>query len=196
MALQLTPCLARAAPQQDFDPGRPAALCLSSLCRFNLHHLLCVLGWQVKYRGLTVEHLEVWGEREMGGKARATRGKITGKPEVLVIQLDLDERALQRVALELGVEGGSEWGGSTSSSGVAGASAPAALVHGGSGGGGGPAAAGATGKGVPPTDSEWAEIEVRGGLGRALGGCALGTPYALRGMDWRDAGRQGCACVL
>ena len=141
-----------------------------------------MLGWQVKYRGLTVHHLELWGEREMGAKARATRGKITGKPEILVIQLDLDERALQRVALELGWDGGSEWGGSTSSSGAAGASAPAALVHGG-GGGSGPAAAGATGPGVPPTGSEWAEVEVRGGLGGPFGRhCALGllAPNAPR----------------
>ena len=59
-------------------------------------------------------------ERAMLAAKRYTRAKVSSKAEIVALQLDLDQRALERVALELGIEldGGAE------ADGAAGAAAP------------------------------------------------------------------------
>jgi hypothetical protein len=58
----------------------------------------------VKHRGLTVYLRGDWVERAMLAAKCHTRGKVSSKVEIVALQLDLDERALQHVALELGLE--------------------------------------------------------------------------------------------
>lgn len=88
---------------QDFTPGKPADQCSSLLCRSNLHLLTCMLHVQIMYMGLTCYFLEYWLERMMGYAKQRTRGKITAQPAHVVVAMELDNRAQQRVALELGI---------------------------------------------------------------------------------------------
>jgi hypothetical protein len=162
--------------------------CRSELCRFNLHHLACQLLEQVKYRGLTVYHREDWVEREVGAAKRRTRGKLTNNPEVIALQLDLDERALQRVALELGVELDEDGG--------TGGDASAALVYG--YGADRTGAVGVRDVGCAIRPETWAAIKVNrccwlvGFLAPAWGCCRLLPPphtHTGRGTAWSPGQR-------
>lgn len=88
--------------KQDFDSSKPAAECSSSLCTYNLHHLLCVLGVQAKYRGLTVYWLEAWVERAIGWLKRRSRDRVVHDAAHLAVSVELDNRGTQRAAAVLG----------------------------------------------------------------------------------------------
>jgi hypothetical protein len=118
---------------------------------------------------------EDWVERAMLAAKRHTRGKLSSKVEVVALQRDLDERALQRVALELGVE--LEEGIDASSS-AAGSAVPLvynAATHsrtsGRLGTNGGVRDAGHT---IPL--AEWASMQVRRALKLCF--CFHGCPHA------------------
>jgi hypothetical protein len=127
-------------------------------------------------------------EREVGAAKRRTRGKLTNNPEVIALQLDLDERALQRVALELGVELDEDGG--------TGGDASAALVYG--YGADRTGAVGVRDVGCAIRPETWAAIKVNrccwlvGFLAPAWGCCRLLPPphtHTGRGTAWSPGQR-------
>lgn len=67
-----------------------------------MHHLLCVLGVQAKYRGLTVYWLEAWLERAIGWLKRRSRDRVVHDAAHLAVSVELDNRGMQRAAAVLG----------------------------------------------------------------------------------------------
>lgn len=64
--------------------------------------MLCVLGVQAKYRGLTVYWLEAWLERAIGWLKRRSRDRVVHDAAHLAVSVELDNRGMQRAAAVLG----------------------------------------------------------------------------------------------
>jgi hypothetical protein len=79
---------------------------MSVLCKSNLHHLLCRLGFQVQQRGLTAHYLEYWVERLIGQMKKLTKNHIHSAPEKLMVSAHLFEIARRKLATAYPLDAG------------------------------------------------------------------------------------------